>query len=542
MSSVHLDLDALIVGAGFSGIYILHRLHSLHQNLRVKIIDAGSEPGGTWHWNRYPGARVDCPIPSYSFAIEDVYKDWKWSELYPGRDELRAYFRHVSRALDISKDCLFGMRVKSARFDGDSGVWTVYALDKDGGEMVVRAKYFVPAVGFAAQSYVPPWKGIESFRGEIHHSSSWPEGSDVRGKRVAVIGTGASGVQIIQEWAKEAAETIVFQRTPNLCCPMGQERLDGPRMEEIRKGTADEFATCWTTNSGLPYGPPNKLFADYSQEECEAALNALYDKGGFSYWQGAYLDLLANPEGNRLAYDIWAKRTRARVQDPAKRDLLAPLEPPHPFGTKRPCLEQDYYEQFNRPSVHIVDTSTNPITEFVPEGIRTQDGKLYKVDTIALATGFNSSTGSLEQMDIRGLDGKSLGDRWKDGVETFLGMTVPGFPNMFLPYGAQAPTAFTNGPIFIEFQADWIRDVIRKMESDGKRIIDTRPEVAKAWGDEIQAISNMTLFPLTKSWYMGANIPGKHVEQLYYLGGLPLYRTKCTDALGEKFEECFVCQ
>jgi cation diffusion facilitator CzcD-associated flavoprotein CzcO len=575
-------LDVLIVGAGFSGIYILQRLRTLNNNgsknnLRLKILDSGQKPGGTWHNNRYPGARVDCPIPSYGFGheFEDVWhgngngdgdgrdgggnggRGWEWSELYPGRDELTRYFGFVDDVLDISKDCGFGVEVKSARFDKGDGRWVVRAVSKDPGqgpdqglgageEMLFRAKYFIPAVGFASQQYTPPWPGLDSFRGEMHHSSDWPEERvDVRGKRVAVIGTGSSGVQIVQEWAKEATETVVFQRTPNLCIPMRQEVFaDRGQRDAITSRTAGELATCQTTGTGLPFGPPEKMFADYpTREDAEAELNDRLDKGGLRYAVGAYLDMLISPEANRAAYDVWAARTRARIVDPVKRDLLAPLDPPHPFGMKRPSLEQDYYEQFNKENVRIVNTAAHPIVEVVPDGVVTADGALHRVDVIALATGFDSSTGSLARMDIRGVDGgPTLGERWAtDGVESFLGLTVPGFPNMFLPYGAQAPTPFTNGPVFIESQADWIRDLVGAMERDGRAVIGTRPEAARAWRDEVQAISNLTLFSQAKSWYMGANIPGKRVEQQYYLGGMPVYRARCAEALGEKFGECFEC-
>lgn len=536
-STSPLKLDAVIVGAGFSGIYILHRLRD-ELGLNVKILDAGAQVGGTWHQNRYPGARVDCPVPCYGFGIEEVWKTWNWTELYPGQKELQAYFEHVDRVLSIQKDCIFNTRVNAARFDPQSALWTVQTDDGK----AIMAKYFIPAVGFAAQQYVPEWKGLDFFQGEIHHSACWPrDGVDVRGKRVAVIGTGASGIQIIQEWAKEAAELLVFQRTPNFALPMRQEKFDPSKQERLKEKTSEIFTHCWATGGGLPFDSLDKLYADATRSEWEAVLKDMYEQGGFRLWAGNCKDLLLNPEANRLTYDFWAKMTRERIHDPEKRDLLAPLEPPHAFGTKRPSLEQDYYEQFNKPHVHIVDTKTHPIVELTQKGIITEDGKHHEVDVIAIATGFNSSTGSLAQMNIQGLDGVMLGEKWKDGVSTFLGLTVPGYPSMFLPYGAQAPTPFTNGPVFIEFQANWIRDLIRKMEAEGIRSVDSRPDVARAWYEEVQAISNMTLFPQTKSWYMGANIPGKRVEQLYYFGGLPLYQQKCNDAIGPKFVESFTC-
>jgi len=533
-----LELDAVIVGAGFSGIYTLLRLRD-QLGLNVKILDAGSDLGGTWHWNTYPGARVDCPAPVYSFGIEEVWKTWKWSEVYPGQKELQSYFEHVDGVLSIRKDCIFNSRVNSASFDPANAKWTIRT---DNGKRVV-AQHFVPAVGFAAQQHIPSWKGLESFEGIIHHSSLWPkEDVDVRGKRVAIIGTGSTGVQIIQEWAKEAAETYVFQRTPNFCLPMDQKALDSTAQDDMRAETADLFARCRLTGSGLPFEGPSKMFSELSAEECDHILNQLYERGGFQLWGGAYKDQLLNIEANRATYDLWAKRTRERIQDPVKRDLLAPLEPPHPFGTKRPSLEQDYYEQFNKSNVHIVDTKTHPIIELTPRGIMTDDKKVHEVDIIAIATGFDASTGGLGKMGICDLDGVDLGVRWRETVSTFLGLMVPGFPNMFLPYSIQAPTPFTNGPVFIEFQAGFIHDVIKKMKLENIQTIDARPTAAKAWRDQVLKISEMTLFPRAKSWYMGANIPEKPVEFLYFFGGIPAYREACEDAITARFQESFFCQ
>jgi cation diffusion facilitator CzcD-associated flavoprotein CzcO len=288
-----LELDALIVGAGFSGIYTLHRLRD-ELKLNVKIIDAGSDLGGTWHWNTYPGARVDCPAPVYGFGIEEIWKTWNWSERYPGYAELQAYFQHVDLVLSIKKDCIFNSRVNAASFDPANAKWTIRTQDGK----TVLAKYFIPAVGFAAQQYVPPWKGLDSYEGTIHHSSMWPkEGVDVRGKRVAIIGTGATGVQIVQEWAKEAAETFVFQRTPNISLPMDQTTLNATDQDKMRAETGGVFARCQMTAGGLAYEEATKTFAQFSPEEYVGNLNRLYDQGGFRYWVGGSQDLLLNPEG-----------------------------------------------------------------------------------------------------------------------------------------------------------------------------------------------------------------------------------------------------
>ncbi|GIJ89504.1 hypothetical protein Asppvi_008446 [Aspergillus pseudoviridinutans] len=412
-----IELDAVIAGAGFSGIYILHRLRD-GLKLNSKILGAGPDVGWTWYWNTYPGARVDCPAPVYAFGIEEVWKNWTWSD--PEQKELGAYFRHVDEVLSVRKDCIFNARITACGpFQSSDGKWTVQT---ENGIRAV-AKYFIPAIGFTTQQYIPDWKGLEDFQGIIHHTSTWPqEPVDVRGKRVAVIGSGSTGLQITQEWAKEATETF-------------------PRADERRDGRS-----------------------------------------------------LLNPEGNRAAYDYWAKRTRERIHDPVKRDLLEPLEPPHPFGTKPPSLEQDYYEQFNKANVHLVNTKEHPIVQRTPQGIMTDDGKVFEVDIIALATGFDATTGGLAKMGIQDVNGVKLSERWRDGVLTFQGLMVPGFPNMFLPYSVHAPSPFSNGPVGIEFQADFIRDItFEKLKGEKIEYIDPSPEGAQAWKAEMEFIANMTL-------------------------------------------------
>lgn len=527
----NLDLDALIVGAGFSGVYLLHKLRD-ELNMTVKIFEARSDIGGTWHANRYPGARVDCPAPLYGYSSKNAWQSWTWTEKYPGQAELKAYFDHVDRMFHVRKDCFFNSEVNSATFDKESCRWTVQSADGK----VATAKYLLVAVGFASKSYVPDWKGISSFRGTIYHSSKWPEeGVDVKGKKVAVIGTGATGIQITQQWAKDADETFVFQRTPNLCLPMRQEQLDALKQEKDKAGYNDMFVQCASTFAGLDYQPTPKNTMDDSPADREAFYEKLYEKGGFRLWFNNYQDFLFDPAANREAYNFWARKTRARITDPRKRDLLAPLEPPHPFGAKRPSLEQDFYELCDKPNVHIVDIKSHPIVEVRPEGIVTADGECHEVDIIAIATGFDSFTGGLKQLGVKDMNGTDLAERWKDGVSTYLGMSVSGFPNMLLSYSLQAPTAFANGHTIIELQGNWITSIIRKMESEGVRSLTATKEAESAWNDEVNALANKTVLPLAKSWYMGSNIPGKPVQSLNYIGGLPVYRERCANALEQDF-------
>ncbi|CAG8891791.1 unnamed protein product [Penicillium egyptiacum] len=525
-------LDALIIGSGFSGIYLLHKLRD-ELKLDAKIFEAESDIGGTWNNNRYPGARVDCPVPLYAYSSPKVWESWTWTELYPSQKEIKAYFDHVDGVWEIRKDCVFNSRVNEATFDECVARWTIRTTDGK----VTMAKYLLVAVGFASKSYLPEWEGLDLFEGVVYHSAHWPKDAevDVKGKKIAVIGTGSTGVQIFQEWAKVADEATIFQRTPNLCLPMRQEKLDADQQVKEKVDYVDYLAQCATTFAGLEYQvTPTNTF-DAGEEEREAFWESLYQSGGFRFWQNNYQDFISNLEANQAAYSFWARKTRARIQDPKKQDLLAPLVPPHPFGAKRPSLEQDFYEQFNKPNVHIVDTESNPIVDVTPTGIATTDGKVHEVDIIAVATGFDAVTGGLLSLGLKDVNGVGLDERWKDGMSTYLGMAVSGFPNMFLPYSLQAPTAFANGPTLIELQGDWIASIITKMEKENIRSVTATPDAASAWNNEVNTIANMTLLPLAKSWYMGSNIPGKPVQSLNYVGGLPTYRERCAKALDEDF-------
>ena len=542
----NLEVDVLIVGAGFGGIYLLHKLRD-EVGLNCKLYEAGKDLGGVWHWNTYPGARVDSEIPLYEYSIEKVWRTWTWEEKYPGFEELRKYFDHVDKQLDIRKDVSFNTRVVAAQFDQGTSKWIIKTEDG----RIARSTFFILATGFAAKRHFPDWKGLNTFQGVMHHSSFWPdEGVDVKGKRVAVVGTGSTGVQIAQECAPEAAELTVFQRTPNLALPMRQKKVTKEEQNSQKDSYPDFFKHRLTTFSGFFYSFSDRNTFEDSSEQREEFFETMWQKGGFRFWLAAYADMLHDTKANRAAYDFWAKKTRARIQDPTKRDILAPLEPPHAFGTKRPSLEQDYYEKFNNPNVHVVDIKKNPIVEIKPNGILTEDGKLHKVDVIALATGFDSVTGGMKNMGLKDIDGVDLADKWKMGTWTYLGMTCNGYPNMFFLYGAQGmtsyslsnpptdhltgftgPTAFANGPSCVEIQGDWIVDAIRKIKEEKIQFIHPTKEAEEAWRQIVTDLNDSSLFPGTSSWYMGANVPGKPREQLNYTGGIPTYKKECKERL-----------
>ncbi|KAK3171528.1 hypothetical protein OEA41_003612 [Lepraria neglecta] len=514
-----IETDVLIVGAGFGGVYLLHRLRD-ELGFNVKVLEAGKDLGGIWHWNCYPGARVDSPIPVYEYSFPEIWKTWTWSCKYPGWAELRKYFDHVNERLQIKKDVVFDAAVVSSDFDKQTQVWTVKTEDGK----TAKCRYLILATGFAAKRHFPDWKGLDTFQGEMHHSSFWPEGGvDVSGKKVAVIGTGSTGIQIAQECAKNAKELTVFQRTPNLCLPMQQASLTSKEQQERKEDYAQFFRDRLTTFAGFPFDFIQRETKDDTPEEREKVFEQLWEEGGFKLWLATYKDMLFDKEANRHHYDFWAKKVRARINDPVKKDILAPLEPQHPFGTKRPSLEQDFYEMFNKPNINVVDIKKNPVVQVRPNGIVTADRKLHEVDVIALATGFDSVTGGMKNMGLRDVNGIPLSEKWKMGTWSHLGMACNGYPNM--------STAFSNGPTCVEVQGNWIVDAIKKMGDEKVGSIEATKQAEENWHAKVQELSDKTLFPGTDSWYMGANIPGKPREQLNYAGGFPLYQKELTDSL-----------
>ncbi|BDD62296.1 hypothetical protein MPDQ_006719 [Monascus purpureus] len=522
----NLNVDVLIVGAGFGGIYCLYEMRKL--GLRAVIYEAGNDLGGTWRWNCYPGAGVDSEVPEYQYSIPETWKDWTWSTNYPTYDELRRYFDHVEDVLHVKKDCAFDSVVVGAQFNTDEGRWQIKTADG----RTAYAKFFIIAAGFAAKRYVPEWPGIDSFKGIVHHSSFWPdEHIDVRNKRCAVIGTGASGVQVVQAWGPEAGSLKVFQRTPNLAVPMRKRSLTIEEQQQAKIFYPELFAYREKCFAGFLYTFCERNTFEDNEEEREAFLEKLWKDGGFRYWVANYKDYLYDPKANRVVYDFWAKKVRQRIGDPRLRDILAPLEPPHPWGVKRPCLEYNYYEQFNRPNVEVVDIQNNPIEGFTETGIILQDGTVHEFDVICIATGFDITTGGMTNMGLRSIHGTPLKEEWKAGAYTYLGTTVSGYPNMFHLYGPHGPTLLSNGPTTVEIQGRWIRDVIKQINRQGIKYIDPTPEAASAWKQRINKLSDESLFPTTKSTYMGGSMPGKVFEQVNYAGGEYEYSKEIRAAL-----------
>ena len=383
------------------------------------------------------------------------------------------------------------------------------------------------AAGFAAKRYIPDYPSMDKFKGIMHHSSFWPiEGVDARGKKVAVIGTGASGVQIIQEWGPEVEHLTVFQRTPNLALPMGKHDMTKEEQDVLKPAYAELLRLREHNFAGFTYDFVERNTFEDSPEEREAVYEAMWKKAGFGLWLGSHKDYLFDAKANRCVYDFWQRKQAPRVKNLEKRAILIPEEPPHPFGVKRPCLEQNYYEVLDQDNVNIVDISAksgNEIVEFTEKGIKTKDGKEHEFDIIALATGFDIATGGMTNMGLKSINNTTLQDEWRNAAYTYLGTTIAGYPNMFHLYGPHGPTLLSNGPSSVEVQGRWIRDAIKQADRQGLKYINPTLEASEKWKQRINDLSNITLLPTTRSTYMGGSLPGKAFEQVNYAGGIPAY-------------------
>jgi cation diffusion facilitator CzcD-associated flavoprotein CzcO len=524
------DLDVIVVGAGFAGLYLLDRLRSM--GMEVQVFEAGGGLGGVWYWNCYPGARVDSPGPIYQYSRDDVWRSWQFSELYPSWQELREYFRYVDEKLGLSRDIRFNRRVNEAEFDPAHNRWTVRSSDGS----VASARYLVLCTGLSAKPYMPDLPDLNDFTGELHHTAMWPQhGLDMAGKRVGVIGTGASGVQVAQEAAGVAAHLTVFQRTPNLALPMRQKKLDEDAIRRMKEKYPEMFDRRTKTFAGFDYDVLAKSALEVSDDERQATFERLWEIGGFAPWIGSFNDILLNEEANRAAYKFWRDKTLKRIKDPAVAEILAPTEPIHPFGVKRPSLEQHFYEIFNQPNVSLVDLRTNPIERVTRSGITTAAGE-HELDILVLATGFDAVTGGLTSIDIRGTEGETLKEKWAKGVRAQLGMAAAGFPNLLFVYGPQSPNGFCNGPTCAEVQGEWIVRLLDHLRQRNYTRVEATVAAEEAWRAQVLALADATLFPRADSWYLGANIPGKPREMLSFTGGLPAYLEKCRESAERGYE------
>ncbi|MBL6454621.1 NAD(P)/FAD-dependent oxidoreductase [Belnapia sp. T6] len=526
-----LDYDAIVVGAGMSGMYQLIRLRQL--GLRGRVFEAGTDVGGTWYWNRYPGARFDSESYSYGFSFDpELLQEWSWSEHFAPQPETLRYLNHVAEKYDLRRDIQFNSRVASAHYADDWRGWTVTL--EDGSRY--RARYLITAIGVLSAPTLPRIAGIESFRGQSWHTARWPkEKVDFTGQRVAVIGTGATGVQTIQEVAKTAAHLTIFQRTPNWCAPLHNRPITEDEQQRIKASYPEIFRRCQETFSCFLHTPDPRGTFEVTPEEREAFYEELYASPGFGIWVGNFRDMLTDPAANREISDFVARKIRQRVKDPRLAEMLIPKN--HGFGTRRLPLETRYYEVYNQDNVTLVDSRATPIERITPTGIKTSEAE-FEFDIIIYATGFDALTGAFDRIDIRGTDGQRLKETWSGGAQTFMGMLVEGFPNMLMLLGPH--TALGNIPRSIEYNVEWVSDLLRHMQEHGLTRVEARPEAVQAWTDHVKSCAAGLLTFEVDSWMTGVNrnVEGKQTRTIArYAGSAPAYRAWCDAVAAKGYQE-----
>ncbi len=522
--------DVVIVGAGFAGLYMLHRLREL--GFSARVYEAGGGVGGTWYWNRYPGARCDVESLEYSYSFsEALRREWQWTERYAAQPEILRYLNHVADRFDLRRDIQFDTKVASATFDESEDLWTI---ETDRGSSV-SAKFCVMATGCLSTAKAPDYQGLDNFQGKWYHTGRWPhEGVDFTGQRVAVIGTGSSGIQSIPAIARQASHLYVFQRTPNFSLPAQNGPLppeviedwseNGPKYRELAKTTPFGFL--------VQAGGPKQSALAVPPESRERLSEDGWRAGGFGMLV-AFNDIVVNRESNDTAAEFVRSKIRGIVSDPAVAEKLAPKD--HPIGTKRPCVDTGYFETYNRDNVTLIDTRATPIQEITATGPRTAD-RQFGVDSIVFATGFDAMTGALNNIQIRGRTGKYLKDKWSAGPRTYLGLMVAGFPNLFTITGPGSPSVLSNMAISIEQHVEWIADCIAYLQNHCIATIEASSEAEDNWVNHVNEVASQTLYPLANSWYMGANIPGKPRVFMPYIGGFPAYCQKCSEVAAKGYD------
>ena len=514
-------VDAVVVGAGFSGMYQLHRLREM--GLSVQVFEAGEDVGGTWFWNRYPGARVDIESMAYSFSFsKELEQDWVWSEKYSPQPELLRYAQHVADRFDLKRNITFNTRVESAHFDDDKDEWLITT---ECGKRV-RARYFVMATGVLSAAKTPDIAGRDSYKGETYQTGLWPkEGVDFTGKRVAIIGTGSSAVQSIPLIAEEADELVVYQRTAAFSTPAFNRPLSNSEIDTM-KGNYEQYRQEQRLSPAGIINPERQMerVMDVPKEERQRRFEAAWDEGLLTGLMSTFSDIQLDEAANHEVSEFIRERIRNTVQDKQTADDLTPKA--FPYATKRPCIDTDYYETYNRDNVSLVNLRRTPIEKITEDGIETSQGA-RAFDAIIYATGFDAMTGPLLRVDIRGRGGKRLVDAWIDGPTSYLGIAIHGFPNMFTITGPSSPSVLSNMLVSIEQHVDWVADCIAWMNENGKTAIEPSDEAEKEWAEHTAQLAGMTLFPKADSWYMGANVPGKPRMFLAYVGGVGAYRLIC---------------
>ena len=533
------EFDAIIVGAGMSGMYQLYRLREL--GMRVRVFEAGNDVGGTWYWNRYPGARFDSESYSYGFSFsKEVLSEWEWSEHFSPQPETLRYVNYVADKFDLRRDMVFDTRITGAWFDQSNASWHIEL--PDGSE--VTSRFFITAIGALSVPQMPNIRGIRDFAGPSWHTGEWPhEPVSFAGKRVAVIGTGATAVQLIQEVAKSAESLAIFQRRPNWCAPLHNSSITPEQQETIKTSYDDVFALCRESHGGFIHSPDSREALQVSEEERNSFYEQRYAEPGFGIWMGNFRDILVNEEANQTITDFIANKIRERVDDPVLAERLIPRD--HGFGTRRVPMETRYYEVFNQPNVELVDLRDTPIGRITESGIACRDvswdedeqeetAEVHRsFDMIIYATGFDAVTGAFDKLNVRGVAGEKLADKWRDGPRTFLGLSVVGFPNMFTLVGPHNAATFCNIPRCIEQNVEWVTDMLEHMLDNNLHTVEATADGELEWTDHVLETSERMLFSKIDSWFMGYN-PNRADKQerrfLVYAAGAPTYREKCDES------------
>jgi cation diffusion facilitator CzcD-associated flavoprotein CzcO len=526
-----LDFDAIIIGAGVSGLYQLYKLREL--GLKVRVFETGNGVGGTWYWNRYPGARFDSESWTYGYSFsQELLEEWDWEEHFSGQPENERYLNYVADKFDLRREIQFNSRVIAAHYQEQTRSWDVTLEDN----RRYTTRLLITAIGVLSAPTMPRIAGVETFCGQSCHTHYWPkEPVKFEGKRVAVIGTGATGVQTITEVAKTVGHLTVFQRTPQWCAPLHNAKIGEEEMRRIRANYPEIFARCQETYGCFIHATDPRSVFEVTPEEREAFWEKLYGEPGFGIWMGNFRDILVDRRANALISDFVARKIRQRVKNPIVSEKLIPKN--HGFGTRRVPLESGYFEVYNQPNVKLVDINETPIERITPRGVKTS-GAEYEFDIIIYATGFDAITGAFDRIDIRGVDGVSLKDKWRDGPQTFLGILVDGFPNLLMVMGPHA--GLGNFPRAAEYSADWVTGLIRFAHERGLTRIEATATGAAGWTDHVIAASEGLLFTEVDSWMTGINrnVEGKQVRRIMrYSGGHPKFRERCEAVVAEGYRE-----
>ena len=525
------EYDAIIVGAGFSGLYQLICLRD-QLGLNCLVLETGDEVGGTWYWNRYPGARCDTESHAYSYYFSDeLLKEWTWSERYPGHAEIRKYMNFVADKFDLKKNILFKQKVTSSKFNEDENNWNLIT----NGNNHFKSKFLIAAVGCLSNTNIPKITGLKDFKGSYYHTGNWPKnGVSFINKTVGQIGTGSTGIQAVPVIAAEAKHLTVFQRTANYSIPARNKPLTDDFKNHVKENFQFYKNLLKRTPNGHPFEISDRLVSDVNEEEMNDIYEKAWEKGGLQF-RGSFNDLVTNIEANKTASDFIKSKINEIVLNKKFASILSDID--HPYAGKRPPIDSNYFETYNRDNINLIDLRNDPIKCINRNGIETEKN-YFNLDIIVFATGYDAMTGPLLNMNISGKNNLKLENVWKEGPKTFLGLQIPGFPNLFTVTGPGSPSVLTNMPMAIEQHVEWIRDCISFMIKKEYTTIEARSNLAEKWGQEVNTVANKTLLPTVKhSWYLGANIPGKPRVFMPYAGGLPRYSKICDEVKKNDFED-----